>query len=217
MISFNPPAAIIWSCRTKYFPHDLSFKNHKFIYLSSIYLFINLSFENHQFICHTFLTIFLLKIINQSIYLFIYLSSIYLFIVLSFENHQFIVYLSSIYLFIYQSFFWKSSIYLFIYLSIYLSIINLFIYLFIYQSFFWKSSIYLFVYHQFIYLSIFLLKIINLFVTFSLYPCFEGSKSLLGELTCCNVVVGRFGILILMKIIFFCEHGMPNFLLLLFL
>jgi len=31
LISFNPPVAIICSCRTKYFRRDLSFKNHQFI------------------------------------------------------------------------------------------------------------------------------------------------------------------------------------------
>jgi hypothetical protein len=29
--SFDPPVAIIWSCRTKYFPRDLSFENHQFV------------------------------------------------------------------------------------------------------------------------------------------------------------------------------------------
>ena len=31
LISFNPPAGIICSCRTNYFSHDLSFKSHQFI------------------------------------------------------------------------------------------------------------------------------------------------------------------------------------------
>jgi hypothetical protein len=32
MVSFNPPVAIICSCKTKYFPPDLSFENNQFIY-----------------------------------------------------------------------------------------------------------------------------------------------------------------------------------------